>query len=39
VARTDVRPGTVLGRYVVEELLGEGAMGAVFRAVRQQVPR
>jgi serine/threonine protein kinase len=29
------RPGDVLGAYRLEELLGEGAVGVVFRAVRE----
>ena len=34
-----IAPGTRLGSYVVEEFLGEGAMGVVYRAYHAQLER
>lgn len=38
--RTDIRPGTVVAeRYVVEDKLGEGGMGQVYRAIQTSLRR
>jgi serine/threonine protein kinase len=34
---TDVEPGTVIGEYEIEEKIGEGAMGAVYRAIHPAI--
>jgi serine/threonine protein kinase len=34
-----IQPGTILGAYEVQELLGQGAMGTVYRAYHQALAR
>jgi serine/threonine protein kinase len=34
-----IEPGTKLGQYEVQELIGEGAMGTVYRAYHEQLAR
>ena len=34
-----IEPGTKLGQYVVQEFIGEGAMGTVYRAYHEQLER
>jgi serine/threonine protein kinase len=34
-----IEPGTKLGQYVVQEFIGEGAMGTVYRAYHEQLAR